>query len=201
MALFSKTEMENYADQFIRRDHYDYSTESARLDESIMCFSAWDDVKEYDIFLSHSSSDKKAAFGIANSIKKKFNYSVYIDLQDDALDASKVSHKTADILRNRMKKCKCLFYATSQNTVKSKWMPWETGYMDALTGRVAICPLVENDDNDNVFNGQEYLGLYPYVSYDNIEGIDQLALWINRSANKYVDFDSWIKGKNPYIHT
>ena len=40
-------------------------------------------------------------------------------------------------------------------------MPWELGYFDGLRGeRIGIFPLTSS--SSSTFEGQEYLGLYPY---------------------------------------
>lgn len=91
-----------------------------------------------------------------------------------------------------MKNCKCLLYATSENSSLSKWMPWETGLMDGMKGRVAICPLME--DSNNNFNGQEYLSLYPFLSYDKAIPSGKDTLWINKGS-EYVNFTSWLEGR------
>jgi hypothetical protein len=43
-------------------------------------------------------------------------------------------------------------------------MPWELGYFDGFRpGHVAIFPLVKTPGSG--FEGQEYLGLYPYIGH------------------------------------
>ena len=66
---------------------------------------------------------------------------------------------TAAHLRERMRRCHSLVYATSQNASTSRWMPWELGFFDGARGpeRVAICPIETGTGN---YIGQEYLGLY-----------------------------------------
>ena len=115
----------------------------------------------FDIFLSiHSSEDAEIILGILDSLNN-YGYSVYIDwVTDSHLDRSKISKKTVDTLRARMKQSKSLFYATTKNSSESKWMPWELGYMDGEKSKAAILP-VFNDESSNTDNyqGQEYLGV------------------------------------------
>ena len=98
-----------------------------------------------------------------------------------------------------MIKCKCLFYATSTNASTSKWMPWETGLMDGLKNRVAICPFIDNAETDN-YSGQEYLGIYPYVTINTAQGTNTNYLWIRKNINTYVRFDFWLNGQEPSAH-
>lgn len=150
----------------------------------------------FDIFLSHSYQDQDAIYGLRLRLIKT-GYRVYVDWIDDAkLDRSKVDKATADKIRERMRQCQCLFYATSENAVLSKWMPWELGYMDALTNRkAAICPIDGGAGDD--YTGQEYLGLHPYVTVLRSSG----ALWIHEDAATYVRFDDWLRGEVPRRRT
>jgi hypothetical protein len=116
----------------------------------------------YDVFLSHSYQDADTIYGVKKIIES-LGLSVYVDWIDDAsLDRSKVTTRTAQVLKQRMKVSSCLVYAHSSNATHSVWMPWELGYFDGIrTGYVWILPLVAQDDSE--FKGQEYLGLYPPV--------------------------------------
>src|SRR5258708_39246994 len=122
----------------------------------------------YDVFLSHSYQDADTILGV-KSIIEATGLTVYVDWIDDAgLDRSKVTVKTADILRKRMRASSCLVYAHSPSASDSAWMPWELGYFDAFKPSfVWILPMVT--DYDSEFKGQEYLGLYPTL--DKIESL------------------------------
>jgi hypothetical protein len=67
-------------------------------------------------------------------------------------------------------------------------MPWELGYMDAKTGRVSVAPILRDDEE---FEGQEYLGLYPYLDLTMNE------FYIHSKSSEWVKFDGWMKGENP----
>ena len=43
-------------------------------------------------------------------------------------------------------------------------MPWELGYFDALRGRCAVVPVTMRKQYEDYYKGQEYLGLYPYMT-------------------------------------
>jgi hypothetical protein len=123
---------------------------------------AFDAAAHYDVFLSHSFDDAEIIYGVKKMIEA-LGLTVYVDWIDDAnLDRTKVTVKTAAILRERMKTCSSLVYAHSVNSPDSAWMPWELGYFDGLKpGYVWILPLVANSDSE--FREQAYLGLYPSV--------------------------------------
>jgi hypothetical protein len=76
-------------------------------------------------------------------------------------------------------------------------MQWELGYFDAFkTDKVAILPVVNTDKYD--FSGTEFLGLYPYVQKDKIQGKDIETLWIHLASDVYVTFEGWLKGTQPF---
>jgi hypothetical protein len=129
------------------------------LTEEAQAFST---AKRYDIFLSHSFDDADIIYGVKKTIEA-VGLTVYVDWIEDAkLDRSKVTVKTAALLRERMKTCSSMVYVHSANSPNSVWMPWELGYFDGLKpGHVWIMPLVANSDSE--FQRQEYLGLYPSV--------------------------------------
>jgi hypothetical protein len=135
----------------------------------------------YDVFLSHAFSDADLVLG-AKKILEERGFTVYVDwIEDSDIDRSKVTKEIAEQIRQRMKSCKRLVYATSENASKSKWMPWELGYFDGhKPGQVYILPLVENPSDD--FQGQEYLSLYPVIG----KGFELTALTSTLNRNLQV---------------
>lgn len=152
--------------------------------------------KEYQIFLSHSYLDANEILVIKEDIQS-MGYSVYVDwIEDSQLNREDVTKETANILRERMKNSLSLLYATSANAESSLWMPWELGYFDGLKDKVAILPILESSKNTNQYSGQEYLGLYPYVTKDRTKsGGDKL--WVHHNENTYVLLEAWLNGHAP----
>lgn len=150
--------------------------------------------RQYDIFLSHAFKDAELILGIKLKLEDH-GYSVYVDWIDDPqLDRTKVSRVTAKLLRQRMNCCKCLFYSTTESSSESKWMPWECGFVDGEKGKSAILPVTQNATND--YKGQEYLGIYPFITED--QGKDgKTRLYVNESPSVYCTFDEWLKGTKP----
>lgn len=192
MALFNKKRLEKIA-QSNRKICEALAQESVGPYEALGTYSVINENEKYDIFLSHSSRDKVAVGGLASHLQTTYNLSVYVDWIDDpGLDRSNVTKETAEILKLRMSNSSSLFYVTSENAPKSKWMPWELGIMDALTGKVAICPLSNEDTAEYTFNGQEYLSLYPYVDEYTSMYLGK-HLWIHNELNKKITFERWIE--------
>lgn len=126
---------------------------------------------EFGIFMSHSYEDAKVITGIKRIVEKRTGLSVYVDWIEDAqMDRSDVTPQTASVLRQRMRHCQFMLYATSRTSSNSRWMPWELGYFDGLReNRVGILPIAQTSSDS--FSGQEYLGLYPFYEVINFIGI------------------------------
>lgn len=148
------------------------STVSEALHASVTSSSS-----SYDVFLSHSSIDAELILG-AKALLESYGFSVYVDWVDDPqLIRSRVNAVSASIIRDRMRSSKMLLYAHTLNASKSKWCPWELGYFDGLkSGNVFIFPIAYG--NRSTFDGQEYLGLYPYVD-EALDKAGRRKLWIN----------------------
>ena len=132
---------------------------------------------------------------------EEVGFTTYVDwIVDKQLDRSKVTKETARVLRLRMHRCNSLFFVTSDSSSDSKWMPWELGYFDGFKQRVAILPILQQPVSTNSYNGQEYLGLYPYVTKDTVQGTNNTTLWVHESSTRYVSFKSWLGGKIPSDH-
>ena len=121
----------------------------------------------FDFFMSHSYEDAQVIAGVKIIVENETGLSVYVDWVEDAqMDRSKVTPETAGILRERMRHCRFMLYATSKASPNSKWMPWELSYFDGLRpNKIGILPIVQSSDDS--FKGQEYLGLYP--AYEQLD--------------------------------
>lgn len=150
--------------------------------------------KTYDIFLSHSYDDARIIKALRDELTE-MKYEVYVDwIEDPVLNRERVSKHNAIVIKNRMRRCKCLFYATSDSAKKSIWMPWELGFMDSHTKRVAIVPILDLPSSRDQYIGREYLGIYPYI--EKTLG----TLYIHESEKKWVSFRSWLLGNKPKDH-
>lgn len=153
---------------------------------------------EFDIFLSHSYLDKKIIYGIYIELRN-LGYSVYVDwLKDPELNRTKVTSKTASKIRERLFQSRCLFYATTTNSKRSSWMPWELGFMDGNNQRVAILPMTENHEKE--FLRMEYLELYPYIEKATVSGSGVEKIWVCENSKLYTTFDKWLNGKPLETH-
>ena len=191
MALFGETVLSSY----VSKNYFsaeDFAFEHY-IEKSITSQRNFSNKKSFDVFLSHRYEDRKLIGALAAMLEEVYGLSVYVDWIDDSdLNRKNVTPNTADILRDRMRNSRCLFYATSKTSSDSRWMPWELGFMDGYNGYVAICPLTGNQYDD--YKGTEYLGLYPYVSYGNAKETGKETIWINKTANDYKTINAWLDG-------
>ncbi|WP_345973009.1 TIR domain-containing protein [Sulfurimonas diazotrophicus] len=192
MAVLRKSDLlarYNAAQSTLFEEYREKQWASNSLNEVFESFSF---TETYDIFLSHAYSDARIVKQIRDMLLKQ-GYSVYVDwIEDNQLNRDHVSEYTATVLRNRMDHCSSLIYLTSVSASRSVWMPWELGYMDARTRRVAVAPIMEDDEE---FEGREYLGLYPYLDLtsDNF--------YVQRGIGTWVTLKDWMKGENPKKYT
>lgn len=150
--------------------------------------------KKFDVFLCHAIRDAEIVLG-AKRILEQQNLQVYVDwIVDPNMDRAAVTAKTAATLRNRMRSSSSLLYLFSNNSKRSRWMPWELGYFDGLKGTVGVLP-VAPDTGALDFSQEEYLDLYPKVELENSR------LFVNRSdpvdgkdKNNYRGFREWVNG-------
>jgi hypothetical protein len=157
--------------------------------------------RAFNIFLCHSFEDAQPILGL-ETILEDMGYTVYIDHQvDPQLNRQQVTQATANQLRARMQHSAALFYVTSSNSPHSKWMPWELGYFDGLKSRASILPLVSDYTLTDEYSGQEYLGIYPYITRGPTRGVPaEDRLWVNWSQSEYILFEEWLRGREPIIH-
>lgn len=176
---------------------------------------------KFDIFLSHSYKDKEIIPHLKKTLEN-LGFSVYVDWIDDKYSSREnIDKKTATLLQKRMSQSRSLFYATSENSKGSKWMPWELGYFDGIKNKkVAILPIEKELKSSNkIFQGQEYLSLYFYVSIDMLSRDlfhkymymepnylnEMKKIWdnipkifINENDDRFVLFEEWLEGEEPY---
>lgn len=151
----------------------------------------------YDIFLSHSSLDANIVSALKSHIETVMGFTVYVYWINDPALTHTVSKKNAQIIKSRMDACKSLVYAFTDNSIKSKWMPWELGYFDGKKNRVAILPISVERTYSDSYVGQEYLGLYPYIVKNIAQLTNQETLWVHESEDTYITFKGWLAGLDP----
>jgi hypothetical protein len=119
-------------------------------------------------------------------------FSSYLDMVEDAKLRESGISKNTKTLRVRMRQCASLVFVISKGSSSSKWMPWELGYYDGHSGKTAILPI--GDDPRLVWHkGQEYLDLYPFVTFGpNNRDDDRLWVIDPEDYENDQDYRSWL---------
>jgi hypothetical protein len=158
MPLISKAQLNRRASVAYK------SSDQAKRDLSEARTKSVKSLTRFDVFLSHRYLDAKEILALKLLIES-FGLTVYVDWIDSPdLQRGNVTKETAAQLRRIMQSSNSLLYADSVNSSGSKWMPWELGFCDGLHGRVAIVPVTDHEQTSESFQGQEYLGIYPYLT-------------------------------------
>jgi hypothetical protein len=96
-------------------------------------------IKDFDIFLSHSSSDRKNVILLYKNLNHQ-SFHVYIDWVNDkyALKRNLLNKNTANVIIQRLIKSKVLIYFHSEASLKSQWTPWEIGFFHGLGKQIFV---------------------------------------------------------------
>ncbi len=139
----------------------------------------------HDIFLSHNHLDKLAVLGLKAYLEFQ-EYSVYVDSESDPqLDPRRTTARTVDVVRRRLRSCRSILYATSENAVDSKWMAWELGLGDGLDKKVAVVPITGLAGS---LATREFLLVYPEAQY----GSHGQPLWLRHPDGRFQAFTTWL---------
>lgn len=187
MALFTKERLRNKGRTTLQKENIFSRYEIKAAERLLESRKKHYDGKKYDIFLSHCFMDADIIYGLYLELTE-MGYSVYVDwIEDSYLDRKNVTRETAELLRSRMNACKSLVYASSENASHSKWMPWELGYFDGYRGAVAVLPIT-NMQASEVYRGQEFLSLYPFVEEYHADFKKSLSV---RAKGKKIELRRW----------
>lgn len=150
----------------------------------------------YDIFVCHNTGDAELLLGIAGLLGD-LGYSTCIDWDEDTeLDAAGVTAATAERRRGRLQAARSLLCVAGGACRPSRWLPWELGYFEGLREKVAILPV--KDHPTDAFEGNGYLGLYPYCLRE-LDQSGQERLWVQRDSGHYVAFELWLATRNAQL--
>jgi len=120
------------------------------------------------IFLSHSHYDK-AVVEQAKIFFENLGISIYVDWADKTMP-EQTNGATAQKIKEQIiySNDKFVLLATN-NAVESKWCNWEVGIADAFKlpkKKIVLLPLA---DNSGLWNGNEYLQIYPRIEKNPTE--------------------------------
>ena len=142
-----------------------------------------------NVFLSHSSKDIDKLEQVIEFLQD-YNVNVYIDKRDPNLPPV-TSSKTAEILKNNIRKCDKFIVLISENSKDSRWIPWELGIADyaKTTEKIALLPYAKYYAS-STWTTQEYLGLHRRIL--NLENSDGWVVY-DHKEKKYLKLSTWLK--------
>lgn len=110
-------------------------------------------------FLSHSHKDGRLAKSVQGFLKAE-GWDVYIDWEDTAMPDSP-NRGTADRIQAKIRDLNWFLFLATQNSMRSRWCPWEIGYADGVKEYDNILILPTSDSSGS--HGNEYLQLYRHL--------------------------------------
>ena len=138
-------------------------------------------MKNYDLFISHSYKDRDALIRI-KALLNGSNLNVYLDWVNDKdeLLREKTCAETAAVITERIRNSKAILYIHTEESINSRWTPWEIGFAHALGKKICVY------SPDETVEKPEFIQLYDTAV---LEG-DGLLVKADGSAIKITD---WIK--------
>jgi hypothetical protein len=90
-----------------------------------------------DVFISHKVEDLERARSLQRRVQS-WQFTCYIDGDDTELHEVQSPRALADRIRDNLRTCRCLIFAFSTRSKRSRWMPWELGFFDGRWGSKQI---------------------------------------------------------------
>ncbi len=151
--------------------------------------------RKYEVFVSHSSHDvafiRKVLLFLKNA--KGVN-SVYVDWQDPDMK-HETNARTAENLKDRIKKAKKVIYVVTTDSLKSVWCSWEIGYADCSKG-VDDVAILAIKPNNGKWKKHEYLQQYPWISYD----LKARLFIVTKPNGERSSLFDWLNGQKPIFY-
>lgn len=152
------------------------------------------------VFISHKHSDLKSVGdendlkGLLDYLKSTYNVVPYIDSMDKRMPKETCA-ETADRIKYVIDACDKFLLLATNKALASKWCNWEVGIADKKKlprQDMAILPMLDN--NDTLYDGNEYLELYPYIElYVDQNGYKRLYVSIkDGEKRKWITLYDWL---------
>lgn len=129
-------------------------------------------------FLSHSHKDRNLALGLQQWLREQ-GMDLYIDWQDASMPKSPDA-TTADRIRTVIRNANVFLFLGTNNSMVSRWCPWELGFADGVKRNEQIAIIVTRDASGNYY-GNEYLHLYRRIDQPTAGGSS--LYWYQKGSN------------------
>lgn len=170
-----------------------YGRTSTFSSESIRCASGT------TVFVSHKHEDLNDLKGLLDYLSHNFNVVPYIDSMDKGMPLNTCA-ETANRIKQAIYGCEKFILLGTNKALSSKWCNWEVGIADKwkLPAKdMAILPML--DSGDSLYNGSEYLEIYPYINEvkDSYGGRHLNVIYFTSNGFKRtISLVDWLKGSN-----
>ena len=157
------------------------------------------------VFISHKHDDLEDLSGLIGFLEKNYNVKAYIDSKDSSMP-SVTSGVTASKIKERIRQCDKFILLATDGAVESKWCNWELGYGDSQkfsSKDIAILPLKRKGYSDSSYKGNEYMQIYPYISFYEGNEIYTTGGYVNRGSyvvtddekgvHNIIPLENWLK--------
>jgi hypothetical protein len=124
-------------------------------------------------FLCHSHKDEDLAKGLQNYLVG-LGWTVYIDWQDATMPPVP-NRETASKIKTRIRATDWFLFLATQNSMVSRWCPWEIGFADGVKPIDTIL-IIPTQAADGTFHGNEYLQLYRRIDVSKATGNPVLVI-------------------------
>lgn len=118
------------------------------------------------VFLSHKHDDLDDLKGVIGLLEE-YGAKVYIDSMDNKMP-DQTCGDTAKRIKEIIKYCKKFILLATDDAIESYWCNWELGIGDTYRyfDNIAILPMKDKSTYDHKYKGNEYLQIYPQISYN-----------------------------------
>lgn len=131
-------------------------------------------------FLCHSHKDKSLVEGMIVLLRES-GVELYVDWLDNTLP-EKPDKRTAEKIQNKISNSDIFLFLATDNSMNSRWCPWEIGYADASSINIFVIP---TSLNNNTY-GNEYLELYQRIDMGNVGGKLVLSTFLPGEKSGYI---------------
>lgn len=147
--------------------------ESASLRASLAKSATLEEVRlgVPSVFLCHSHKDSEAVRGLI-TLFSEHGWRVYVDWQDTKMP-EEPDRDTARRIQKKIETLQYFIFLATENSVGSRWCPWEIGFADKAKSSDSIL-IVPTTDRTGKWHGNEYLQLYRKI---DLNENNRLTVW------------------------
>jgi TIR domain-containing protein len=122
------------------------------------------------VFLCHSHHDEVLVKGVI-ALLQEAGWRVYVDWADTSMPDTP-NRETATRIKQKILDLNYFLFLATNNSMSSRWCPWEIGYADGKKNIAQILMLATTDGHKTY--GNEYLQLYRRIA---ISSQGKMGVW------------------------